>query len=391
MPAPAERLSRLPAYLFAVIGDRLRDMQAEGIDVIRLDIGSPDAPPPAAVVDKLYDAARNPSNHGYSGYRGLGRFREAVARYYLRRFNVTLDPGSEVLPLIGSKEGIANLCLAYCDKGDAALIPNIGYPSYMQGARLAGADIVWVPADEETDYLMDFEQVSPSDRQRSKIAWVNYPNNPTGATAELDFYTRAVEFCAGNDVLLASDNPYCEVTYDGYNAPSVMQVEGAKDISLEFVSLSKSHNMAGWRIGAAVGSKKLIDTLLKVKSNIDSGHFNAIYEAAAFALDNTPQSWIDARNETYRLRRDKLMTVLPEVGLRAQNPKATLYVWATPDKLSARQYVQEALEVAHVSLAPGEGYGPGGVDWIRFSVGMTDDRFDEALSRLKAWYSSKYA
>lgn len=377
--------------MFAVIGDRLRDMQQAGVDVIRLDIGSPDAPPPSDVIDKLYEAAKKPQNHGYSGYRGLAKFREAVANYYQRRFNVTLDPGSEILPLLGSKEGIVNLCLAYCDTGDAALIPNIGYPSYMQGTRLSGADIVWVPADEETDYLMDFEQIGSADRERAKLAWVNYPNNPTGATADLDFFATAVDFCRTNDILMASDNPYCEVTYDGYVAPSVMQIEGAKDISVEFVSLSKSHNMAGWRIGAAVGSKNSIDTLLKVKSNIDSGHFNAIYEAAAYALDHTPQSWIDGRNAVYQQRRDRLIAALPEIGLRARTPKATLYIWATPDRLSARQYVQEALEVAHVSLAPGEGYGPGGADWIRFSVGMTDERFDEAIVRLKEWYSSKYA
>lgn len=391
MPAPAERLSKLPAYVFAVVGDRLRDMQAAGIDVIRLDIGSPDAPPPTDVVDKLYEAAQRPGNHGYSGYRGLGQFREAVARYYQRRFNVTLDPNTEILPLLGSKEGIVNLCLAYCDQGDAALIPNIGYPSYMQGTRLAGADIVWVPADEETDYLMDFDQVSKADADRGKLVWVNYPNNPTGAVADFNFYKRAVDFCIENDVLLASDNPYCEVTYDGYVAPSVMQIDGAKDVSLEFVSLSKSHNMAGWRLGAAVGGKKMIDTLLKVKSNIDSGHFNAIYEAGAYALDHTPQSWIDARNMVYQKRRDKLIAALPEIGLRAQTPQATLYIWATPTQISAQQYLQEALEIAHVSLAPGEAYGPGGGDFIRFSVGMTDDRFDAAIERLKAWYSSKYA
>lgn len=391
MPAPAERLSRLPAYLFAVIGDRLRDMQAAGIDVIRLDIGSPDGPPPDEVIEVLHKSAQKPGNHGYSGYRGLAKFREAVARYYQRRFNVTVDPNTEVLPLLGSKEGIVNLCLAYCDVGDNVLIPNIGYPSYMQAARMASSEIVWVPADEETDYLMDFSRLTQDEAARAKMAWVNYPNNPTGAVANLDFYARTVEFCRENDILLASDNPYCEVTFDNYVAPSALQIDGAKDVAIEFISLSKSHNMAGWRLGAAVGGKKQIDTLLKVKSNVDSGHFNAIYEAGAYALDETPQSWIDARNLTYEKRRDKLIAALPEIGLRADTPKATLYIWATPTQLSAQQYVQEALEVAHVSLAPGAGYGPGGADWIRFSVGMSDERFDEAINRLKAWYSAKYA
>jgi LL-diaminopimelate aminotransferase len=223
------------------------------------------------------------------------------------------------------------------------------------------------------------------------MIWVNYPNNPTGATVNQAFWEKAVTWCKANDVLLASDNPYAEVTFDGYVAPSALQAQAAKDITIEFMSLSKSHNMAGWRIGAAVGAAAHIANLLKVKSNIDSGHFNAIYKAAAYALDNTPQSWIDERNLTYQRRRDLLMETLPEIGLSAECPKATLYVWATPNKISAADYVTQALEEAHVSLAPGEAYGPGGKEYVRFSVGVTDEEFAEALDRLKTWYQAKYA
>lgn len=390
MPAPAQRLSNLPTYVFASIGDRIRSMQQAGMKVIRLDIGSPDAPPPMEVVEALHAAAAKPGTHGYAGYRGLPAFREAVARYYQRRFGVTVNPNTEVLPLIGSKEGIVNLCLAYLDRGDLALIPDVGYPSYMQGVRLSGAEIGWVPVRPETNYEINFDAI-PAEQRRAKLIWVNYPNNPTGAVVGLDFYEKAVAFCRENDMLLASDNPYCEVTFDGYVAPSALQVPGAKDVTLEFVSLSKSHNMAGWRLGAAVGSAQAVETLLKIKSNIDSGHFNAIYMAGVHALDNTPQAWIDERNQSYQRRRDQLIEALPYIGLTADTPKASLYIWAKPTKISAAQYVEEALTDACVSLAPGDAYGPGGTDYIRFSVGVTDEEFEQALEQLKAWYAAKYA
>lgn len=390
MPAPAQRLSNLPTYVFASIGDRIRSMQQAGMKVIRLDIGSPDAPPPMEVVEALHAAAAKPGTHGYAGYRGLPAFREAVARYYQRRFGVTVNPNTEVLPLIGSKEGIVNLCLAYLDRGDLALIPDVGYPSYMQGVRLSGAEIGWIPVRPETNYEINFDAI-PAEQRRAKLIWVNYPNNPTGAVVGLDFYEKAVAFCRENDMLLASDNPYCEVTFDGYVAPSALQVPGAKDVTLEFVSLSKSHNMAGWRLGAAVGSAQAVETLLKIKSNIDSGHFNAIYMAGVHALDNTPQAWIDERNQSYQRRRDQLIEALPYIGLTADTPKASLYIWAKPTKISAAQYVEEALTDACVSLAPGDAYGPGGTDYIRFSVGVTDEEFEQALEQLKAWYAAKYA
>jgi LL-diaminopimelate aminotransferase len=389
MPAHAARLDNLPPYIFAVLGERLRKMEIEGVDVIRLDIGSPDMPPAKHVMETLAKAASNPDNHGYSGYRGLPAFRHSVSRYYERRFEVRINPETQVLPLLGSKEGIVNLCLGYLDRGDIVLIPDIGYPSYMQGARLAGAEIYWMPVRAETGYLPDFDTIPDDIASRAKLMWLNYPNNPTGATAEIDFYRTAVEFCTRHDILLASDNPYVEVTFDGYTAPSALQALGVTEHVIEFISFSKSHNMAGWRLGAAVGSVKALQTLLRVKSNMDSGHFNAIYEAGIDALDNTPQSWLDERNMVYQRRRDQFLEILPEIGLMAEKPLGSLYLWAKPTRMDARSYVEQALVEAHVSLAPGGAYGPGGEDYLRISVGVSNERFEESLNRLKVWYSAQ--
>jgi LL-diaminopimelate aminotransferase len=389
MPPSAARLDRLPPYVFAVLNERLRGMETAGIDVIRLDIGSPDMPPPDFVVERLYHAAQNADNHGYSGYRGLAAYREAVARYYQRRFGVTIDPDKHVLPLLGSKEGIVNLCLAYADQGDVILIPDVSYPSYAQGARLAGAEIQWLPVTQSTGYKPDYTQIPEVVTGPAKLLWLNYPNNPTGAVADLDFYRRSVHYCAEHDILLASDNPYVDVTFDGYVAPSALQVDGALDHVIEFVSLSKSHNMAGWRLGAAVGSQKALQALLRIKSNMDSGHFNAVYEAGIAALDDTPQSWIDERNRIYQQRRNRMIGRLWELGLDAEVPAGSLYIWAKPLTMTANEYVEQALLDAHVSLAPGGAYGPGGNDYLRVSLGMSDDRFDEAMDRLKVWYAAK--
>ncbi|HEX2620872.1 MAG TPA: aminotransferase class I/II-fold pyridoxal phosphate-dependent enzyme [Phototrophicaceae bacterium] len=390
MPGHAARLDYLPPYIFAVLGDRLREMETQGIDVVRLDVGSPDMPPAEHVIEALHRSACNPDNHGYSGYRGIPRFRQAVSRYYQRRFDVKINADKEVLPLLGSKEGIINLCLAYLDRGDLVLIPDIGYPSYMQGARLAGADIYWVQVSPENGYLPDLSRIPDDVAQRAKMLWVNYPNNPTGATADLDFYKAALEYCVKHDILLASDNPYVDVTFDGYVAPSALQVPDSIDYTVEFMSFSKSYNMAGWRLGAAVGSSKALNTLLRIKSNMDSGHFNAIFDAGIDALDNTPQSWLDERNMFYQRRRDRLLAALPEIGLTADKPAGSLYLWAKPTVISASTYVEQALNEAHVSLAPGGAYGPGGEDFLRISVGISDERLDESINRLKAWYSSHH-
>ncbi len=390
MPKPAERLNNLPPYIFAVLGQRVQKLQSQGHDVISLDIGSPDLPPPPAVIDALSASARNVNNHGYSGYRGIPAFRKAVAQYYEQRFGVTLDPEREVLPLIGSKEGIVNLCLAYLDRGDSALVPDIGYPSYAMGAQLAGADVCWIPTLPKNNFHPDLASIPDELANHGKILWLNYPNNPTGSTVELDFYERAIQFCRQHDILLASDNPYVDVTYDGYRASSVLQVYQAKTCAIEFMSFSKTYNMGGWRLGAAVGNAEAIRTLLQVKSNVDSGHLRPIYDAGIVALNETPQSWIDERNRVYQRRRDRILEILPSIGLTAEKPKGSLYIWGKVDKNDGAYYVEQALQHALVALAPGEAYGPGGAQYVRISLGVPDDRLVIALQRLKDWYTTAH-
>lgn len=389
MPPIADRLANLPPYIFAVQGQRIQEMVARGQDVISLDIGSPDLPPPAIVIEALAESAHQPNNHGYSGYRGIASFRQAVARYYQQRFGVELDPEREVLPLLGSKEGIVNLCLAYLDRGDLALVPDVGYPSYSMGARLAGGDVHWLPISEANDFLPDVEAIPASVAARAKLIWLNYPNNPTGATAELDYYERVISYCQRHDILVASDNPYVDVTYDGYRAASALQVPGAKSTVIEFMSFSKTYNMGGWRLGAAVGNAEALKILLQVKSNVDSGHFKAIYEAGIAALDQTSQEWIDQRNMVYQRRRDRIMEVLPHIGLEARRPKGSLYIWARTLHGDGSEYAEKALTQALVALAPGAAYGPGGDLYVRFSLGVPDNRLASALDRLQSWYASR--
>lgn len=389
MPAPAERLLNLPAYPFATLNQRVRELNAAGHDVINIDIGNPDMPPADYVIEALKRSASAPSHHGYSGYKGTAEFRNAVARYYDRRFGVKLDPEKQVLPLLGSKEGIVNLTLAYLDRGDTALIPEIGYPAYSLGALLAGAEICYFPTPESNGFRPDLTAIENSLPERTKLLWVNYPNNPTGAVCDASYYRTVVDFCARHDVLLASDNPYVDITYDGYRAGSVLQQPGAIETAVEFVSFSKTYNMAGWRIGAAVGSEQALKNLLVVKSNMDSGHFQAVYDAGIAAVDNTTQEWIDARNAVYQRRRDLILKTLPEVGLQADKPLGSLYIWAKPVDGDGAWYAESALTEAYVSLAPGGIYGPGGKPYVRMSVAVVDDKLEEALSRLKAWYATR--
>ncbi len=387
MPAPADRIRALPPYPFVLLNQRVRELNAQGLDVIGLDIGSPDMPPPDFVIDALTASARQPGNHSYAGYKGTPQFRAAVADYYRKRFGVTLDPETQVLPLIGSKEGLVNFSLAYLDRGDVALVPDIGYPAYSASTWLAGAEVCYLPINEAGGYLPDLDSFPPD--PRAKLLWVNYPNNPTGATADFDFYQRAVDFCNARNLLLASDNPYVEVTYDGYTAGSALQARDALDCTVEFISFSKSYNMAGWRIGAAVGNTEGIRTLLQMKSNVDSGHFRPIYDAAVVAVEQVTPDWIDQRNAIYQRRRDRILETLPQIGLSARKPKGSLYVWAHVDQGDGGSYADAALMNAHVSVAPGQIYGPGGTNYVRISVGIADERLEEALDRLKKWYGNQ--
>ncbi len=389
IPAPANRLKTLPPYAFAVLTQRVRELNAQGMDVIGLDIGSPDMPPPDSVIEALEESANHPGHHSYGGYKGTAEFRAAIAEYYRYRFGVTLNPETQVMPLIGSKEGIVNLNLAYLDRGDLSLVPEIGYPSYTLGAHLAGADVFEIPVSETGGYLPEFDAIPADTLARAKILWVNYPNNPTGATAELDFYQHAVDFCNQHNLLLASDNPYVEVTFDGYIAGSALQAENAMDCTIEFMSFSKSYNMAGWRLGAAVGSAEAIKTLLQIKSNMDSGHIRPIYDAGVIAIEQVSRKWIDQRNAVYQHRRDMILEALPEIGLTAQKPKGSLYIWAHVQNGDGASYAEQAISHAHVSVAPGDIYGAAGKNYVRLSVGIPDDRLEEALTGLKRWYAAQ--
>lgn len=391
LPPVAARLGQLPPYPLALLNQRVRELTAQGIDVINMDVGSPDLPPPPSVVDVLSASARRADTHGYSGYRGLPAFRRAVSEYYERRFGVYVDPDRQILPVIGSKEGIVNLCLTYLDRGDAAIVPDIGYPSYSMGVYLAGGSVNFVPLREETNYLLDYNQIGADSLKNARLLWLNYPHNPTGAVATLAQYQQALDFCRANNLLLASDNPYVEITYNGQPAPSVLQADGGIDNAIEFVSFSKTYNMAGWRLGAAVGSAEVIENLLQVKSNVDSGHFIPIYEAGIEALRNVPQSWIDERNAVYQRRRDRLLEALPQAGLDPFPAQGALYVWAkVRDRhMTGADYAEAALTAAHVSMAAGIIYGPGGDLFVRLSMCVPDARLEEAVLRLQSWYNGR--
>ncbi|MEL6269319.1 MAG: aminotransferase class I/II-fold pyridoxal phosphate-dependent enzyme, partial [Chloroflexota bacterium] len=314
MPQIASRLKNLPTYVFVAISQQVQNIIAEGHDVIRLDIGNPDMPPPPNVIERLNRTAQDESKHGYSGYRGIPEFRQAVADYYVRCHGVKLDAFREVLPLLGSKEGIVNFILAHTDADNPTLLPDISYPAYGMGIQLADGYTIPVPLLAENDYLINFDSIPAEDAAKANMLWINYPNNPTGAVATAAFYEQAVTFCREHDILLASDNPYLEIVYDGSPPLSVLSAAGGKECAVEFISFSKTYNMAGWRLGAAVGNSDALANLLRVKSNVDSGHFKPIYEAGISALEETPSEWIADRNDIYRSRRDRIMEALPTMG-----------------------------------------------------------------------------
>lgn len=383
----APRIQNLPNYPFVAIAQDIRKLEQQGVDVIRMDMGSPDLPPPPAVLEVMQRAVISPHKHGYSGYRGIPAFRTAVADYYKRRFNVTVDPETEVLPLIGSKEGIVNLMLALVGRGDRVLVPSLSYPAYAMGAKLAEADVTVLPMRAENNFLPVLEEIPQADRESARILWLNFPNNPTSAFCGHDYFAQATEFCRKHDILLASDNAYLEVVFDDGPAPSVLQAPNAHEVAVEFITFSKSYNMAGWRLGAAVGNTDALAALLKVKSNMDSGHFLPVYEAGIAALA-TPDSWLRDRNARYAVRRDMIMDAAESIGLNIEHPpRGALYVWAHVTQLSDEEYTRQALQEAGVSMAPGSLYGDDGVGYVRLSLGVSEERLEEAIIRLKTLFT----
>jgi len=379
----AQRVVNLPPYIFAGLERRISQMISEGRDVIRLDIGSPDQPPSPQIIESLYQSAKDPTHHGYAGYFGTPQLRRAISDYYLRRFDVELDVKTQVLPLLGSKEGIFNLAWAYLDPGDVALVPDPGYPTYTAGANLAGGEIFYFPLEEKLNWLPDLEAIPSEVRRRAKLMWLNYPNNPTTATASIEFFERAVAFALKNDILLAHDNPYCDVCFDGYVPPSLMQVPGAKEHAVEFNSTSKTYNMGGWRVGMAVGNPQAINALSRLKTSIDSGIFRAVQDAAVEALTGN-QEWLSERNEVYTLRRDIVINALPGTGMTADKPKSTMYVWVKlPAGVTGADYADRLLDQANVSVTPGIAFGPQSKGYIRISLGQKTERIQEAMERIK--------
>ncbi len=380
----ARRISDLPPYVFAEAGKRLDELRRQGVDVIDLGMGSPDLPPPRRIIDALYESALKSGNHGYAGYYGLSTLRRAIADYYQRRFGVALDPEREVTVLIGSKEGLFNVSLAFLDSGDVALIPDPAYPTYSSGTHMAGGVRYPLPLREENGFLPDFESVPADVAEAAKILWLNYPNNPTGAVADPEVLSRAVNWAQRHNLLLCYDNPYCDLTFDGYCAPSVLQIPGARSVALEFNSLSKTYSMAGWRVGMAVGNVEAVQALARVKTNIDSGIFKPIQEAAVAALTGD-QTWLAERNAVYQRRRDAVLEFLPRIGLTARAPKGALYVWARLPKAqmcNTTEYCVRALEQTGVWLTPGSAYGENGEGYIRIALTLPEDRLRAAGERL---------
>ena len=384
----ARRIERLPPYLFAEINRKVAEKQAQGVDVISFAIGDPDLPTPPHVIESLREASLDPANHRYPETEGLPELREAIARWYEGRFGVALDPQREVLPLIGSKEGIGHIALCFIDPGDVALVPDPGYPVYAVGTMFAGGEAYYLPLREENDFLPDLESVPEAVARRAKVLWLNYPNNPTGAVADLEFFERAVAFAKRYGIAVLHDGPYSEVAFDGYRPPSFLQVPGAREVGIEFHSLSKSYNMTGWRIAMVVGNAAIIDALMRVKSNLDSGIPQAIQRMAIAALEG-PQDCIEEHNRVYQRRWDRLVSALTRLGLRVRPPKASLYVWArvpegtTQTGSPSMGFATRLLEEAGVVVTPGIGYGPSGEGYVRLSLTIADERLEEGVRRLE--------
>ena len=380
----SQRLEKLPPYLFVEISRKIAEKRAQGVRVISFAIGDPDIPTPPHIIEALREAALDPSNHRYPETEGLPELRRAIAAWYRRRFGVDLNPEEEILPLIGSKEGIGHVALCLIDPGDVALVPDPAYPVYAMGTVIAGGQPYYLPLREENDFLPDLTQVPEEVARRAKVLWINYPNNPTGAVADLAFFREVVAFARRYDLVVCHDAPYTEVAFDGYRPPSFLEVPGAKEVGIEFHSFSKSYNMTGWRIGMAVGNARLIRALRDVKSNLDSGIPQAIQRMAIAALEG-PQECIEEHNRIYRARRDRLVEALRRLGLRVRPSLASLYLWArVPEGETSVGFAERLLEEAAVVVTPGVGYGPSGEGYVRLSLTIPDDDLEEGLRRLEA-------
>ncbi|MFH1457874.1 MAG: LL-diaminopimelate aminotransferase [Candidatus Omnitrophota bacterium] len=379
----SQKIQSLPPYLFAEIDKAKRKARAEGRDIIDLGVGDPDTPTPKHIIQALCQAAQDPVCHRYALDQGMPALRQAIQRWYKKRFNVDLNPDTEILPLIGSKEGLAHFPLAFLNKGDYSLVPDPCYPPYKGGTILAGGRPFSLPLLEQNSFLPDLKNIPSSIRKKAKLIYINYPNNPTSATAEKDFFSATVAFALKNKIGILSDLAYSEMAYDGYRPSSALEVEGAKEAVVEFHSLSKTFNMTGWRIGWACGNEKAIAALAKVKSNMDSGIFSAIQLAGVAALEG-PQAHIKDMCQLYQQRRDILIKSLHSLGWPADSPKATFYVWMkVPRKTDSITFAQVLLKKADIVVTPGVGFGRYGGGFIRMALTVPEERIEEAIRRLK--------
>jgi len=379
----AQRLKQLPPYLFQEI-DRLKaELIAKGVDVINLGVGDPDLPTPRHIIQKLQETAEDPASHQYPSYSGMNDFKVSIARWYQKRFGVELNPTNEVLTLIGSKEGIAHLPLALINPGDLALVPTPAYPVYNVAVMFAGGESYFMPLVAENSFLPDLDAIPPEVARRAKLIFINYPNNPTGATAERYFYEQVVAFAKEYDLIVCSDAAYTEMAFDGYRPMSFLEVPGAKEVGIEFHSLSKTYNMTGWRIGSATGNAQVLDGLGQIKSNIDSGAFNAVQWAGIAALEGD-QSCVTEMRKTYQQRRDVLLAGLRRAGLEPEVTRATFYVWCpTPKGHSSKQFSSLLLRQAGIVTTPGSGFGEPGEGYIRMALTVSKERIQEAVERIQ--------
>ncbi|MEI8132328.1 MAG: aminotransferase class I/II-fold pyridoxal phosphate-dependent enzyme [Leptolinea sp.] len=383
---PADRIAGFKPYFFSTLNQKLIELRKKGVSIIRLDMGSPDLPPIAEIIDVMVKNARDPHQHGYSALGGTPQFREACAAYYLKRFGVQLDAAKEVLALVGSKEGVFNLSQVILNPGDVALVPDPSYPVYRESGRIAGAEIYEMPLLPQNGYLPDLDAIPDVVLQKAKILWLNYPNNPTGAVATWYFFEKAVRFAHQHHLLIAHDAPYVDICFGGYVAPSLMQVDGAKDVTVEFNSLSKTYNMAGWRLGMAVGNAVVINYLNTYKSKMDSSQFAPLLTAGTYAL-TADQEWIQKRNLIYLERRDIVVSALQTCGFQVDTPMAAIYVWARlPQGMTdSAVFCDCLLEETGISLTPGIIYGAHGEGFIRVSLGIATSELVTALDRIRAW------
>ncbi len=377
----ASRINSLPPYLFAAIDKAKAEAVKKGVDVINLSIGDPDMPTPSHIVEAMKESVCKPERHRYPSYEGMRGYREAAAKWYKKTFNVDLDPEDEVLALIGSKEGIAHIPLAFLNPGDISLVPDPAYPVYNIGSILADGRPFKMPLLKENDFLPDLASIPSGIARKAKLMFFNYPNNPTSATATTKFFEEVVDFANENDILVIHDNPYSEMSYDGYRAPSFLNVNGAKDVGIEMHSLSKTYNMTGWRIGFAVGNREILAGLGKVKTNVDSGAFEAVQEAGIAALLGS-QDCVREMNRIYKERRDALLIGLRDIGLDVNSPKATFYVWAGV-KGKSFDFTKRLLEKAGIVATPGVGFGEYGEGYVRFALTQSVDRIYEAVERMR--------